>query len=213
MRVLDLFCGLGGASEGYHRAGFEVTGVDAVDQPDYPFSFYKGDALEVLMDLPLWRFDLIHASPPCAAYTSIGKQNAVRGIGQEHPRLYEATRDILNSLGIPYVIENPAARADIVYCGEMFGLGVLRHRRFELGGWFMVPPEHKPHRGLVRGWNHGTYQDGPYVAIYGSGGGKASLEEAKIAMDIPWATDIKQLTQAIPPAYTEDAGRAFGGKP
>lgn len=91
----------------------------------------------------------------------------------------------------------------------MFGLGVLRHRRFELGGWTMQQPVHKPHRGLVRGWNHGVYQDGPYVALYGAGGGKATLEEGREAMGIPWAKDLKQLVQAIPPVYTQAIGSAL----
>jgi hypothetical protein len=91
----------------------------------------------------------------------------------------------------------------------MFGLGVLRHRNFELGGWAMTQPAHKPHRGRVRGMRHGTWHDGPYVAAYGNGGGKATIAEMQAAMRIDWTSHRDELTEAIPPAYTEAIGDAF----
>lgn len=218
MRMLDLFCGAGGAGVGYARAGFEVVGVDIDRHDDYPLDGYVADALGVLTDPTLpERFDAVHASPPCAAYTAIVKgTNGGRG---DHPRLYEPVAEALEALGLPYVIENPAARPDIKLCGEMFGLGVLRHRNFEIGRWSCPQPEHKPHRGRVRGWRHGEYHEGPYLAVYGTGtdrrlsrgpgGGKASLEEARAAMGIRWTDDLRGITQAIPPAYTEYIGRAL----
>ncbi len=218
-RILDLFSGLGGASVGYHRAGFDVAGVDIEPQPDYPFAFLQADVMKLALDYAD-TFDAIHASPPCAAYTSIGKQNAALGHGHEHPKFYEPIHDALVRIGKPYVIENPAARADVVLCGEMFGLGVLRHRRFELGNWTMAQPQHLKHRGRVRSWRHGVKVDGPYVAVYGMGakssgrpiskgpgGGKANLAEARVAMGIDWSDDLHGITQAIPPAYTECVGR------
>lgn len=206
MRILDLFCGLGGASVGYARAGFEVVGVDIDPQPDYPFDIYCADVMRLSLNAAD-AFDAIHASPPCAAYTALVKgTNGGRG---DHPRFYEPISRTLRSLGKPYVIENPAAHADVVLCGEMFGLGVLRHRRFELGHWAMPQPAHLEHRGRVRGWRHGEFFDGPYVAVYGSGGGKASLAEAQRAMGIDWSDDLDGIVQAIPPAYTEHIGRAL----
>jgi len=221
-RILDLFCGLGGASMGYSRAGFDVVGVDLNPQPDYPFDFVEADALEFLADVRSGAFDLIHASPPCQAYLPISRQIQNRGYDQAHHQLLtEPTRYALRAAGIPYVLENPAARADIVLCGEMFGLSVLRHRRFEIAGWVAGQPKHLPHRGRVRGWRHGTYYDGPYVAVYGSGskrgqgltrpsgGGKASLTECQAAMGIDWSNDLGSIHEAIPPAYAEWIGRAF----
>lgn len=207
MRILDLFCGAGGASVGYSRAGHDVVGVDIAPQPDYPFEFIQSDVMKFRA---FWAgFDLIHASPPCAAYTAIGKQNRGLGKGATHPRLYEPVRAALEATGKPFVIENPAARPDMILCGESFGLGVIRHRRFELGNWHratFVTKVHKPHRGRVRGWRHGQYHDGPYLALYGSGGGKPTLTEAQRAMGIDWTNDLYAITQAIPPAYTQFIG-------
>lgn len=210
-RILDLFCGVGGATEGYQRAGFQATGVDIAAQPDYRgWEFWGCDALTALSHPQeiRGRFDAIHASPPCQAYTALELgTNAARG--NDHPRLYAPVRAMLDDIGLPYVIENPAARPDVVLCGEMFGLGVLRHRRFELGGWRMAQPAHQLHRGRVRGWRHGEYFDGPYVAVYGNGGGKASVPEMQEAMDIHWTNSRHGITEAVPPAYTEHIGAAL----
>ena len=108
------------------------------------------------------------------------------------------------------VIENvPAApiRKDITLCGEMFGLGVIRHRGFELRGWTMHRPDHIKHRGKVRGWRHGTYQDGPYLAVHGEGGGKGTVKEWQQAMGINWTASRRSIAEAIPPAYAEHIGR------
>lgn len=209
-RILDLFCGLGGASVGYHRAGFDVVGVDIKAQPDYPFAFIEADALGVLSGRSQRDFDAIHASPPCQRDAAITR-GTNKHLREQYPDLYPAVRDLLDATGLPYVIENPAARADVVLCGEQFGLGVIRHRNFELGGWAMSRPAHLKHRGRVRGWRHGTYYDGPYVAAYGNGGGKATVAELREAMGINWSTDRAQLVEAIPPAYTEHIGRALLG--
>lgn len=110
---------------------------------------------------------------------------------------------------VPYVIENPDSRPDVVLCGEMFGLGVLRHRKFELGDWSAAKPKHVPHRGRVRGWRHGEFHDGPYVAAYGKGGGKATASEMQAAMGIDWTDLHEELVEMLPPAYTEWIGRKF----
>jgi len=211
-RLLDLFCGVGGAGEGYARAGFTVVGVDIIDQPRYPHTFVRADALDVLDDPG--RFRLIHASPPCQAACALTVgTNASRGWGRRHEQLIPALRAKLEATGLPYVIEQPDGRApirkDITLCGEMFGLDVIRHRNFELGHWTTHAPVHPPHRGRVRGMRHGVWYDGPYVAAYGSGGGKASVVEMQRAMDIDWTNVREELTEAIPPAYTEAIGNAF----
>lgn len=212
LRVLDLFCCAGGASSGYDDAGFKAEGVDIAERPNYPYGFTRADALEYLAELirsgEIREFDLIHASPPCQAACALTLgTNATRGF--VYPDHYEAVVALITESGVPGVVENPRARADITLCGEMFGLGVLRHRKFELIGWTMPKPAHKPHRGRVRGYRHGEWFDGPYIAAYGNGGGKGSVSEMQDAMCIHWTDVREELTEAIPPAYTRFIGNAF----
>lgn len=222
-RALDLFAGAGGAGMGYSRAGFDVYGVDIDPQPRNPFPFYQGDALVVMRRLLLgeavpfthrdgrveWLtlsdFAAIHASPPCQGYTALNS-----GHKEDWPLLIEPVRDLLDEIGKPYVIENVQGaplRRDLTLCGEMFGLGVIRHRYFELGNWQASKPLHVPHRGRVSGWRHGEFFEGPYVAVYGKGGGKATVEQARVAMDIDWMTELHDLVECVPPAYTEFIGQ------
>lgn len=204
-RILDLFSGAGGAARGYWLAGFDVVGVDINPQPDYPYEFHQADALTWLHFGP-GAFDAIHASPPCQASCTLTKGT---NQGRVYVNLIPETRRLLDAIGLPYVIENVQGsdlRRDLTLCGEMFGLGVIRHRYFELGNWTMSPPAHKPHRGRVRGYRHGRYHDGPYLAVYGEGGGKGSVAEWQQAMGIDWTDDRKAIAEAIPPAYTEHIG-------
>ncbi|MEU8760916.1 DNA methylase [Streptomyces sp. NPDC048659] len=216
--LLDLFCCAGGAATGYHRAGFDVIGVDIAPRPNYPFTFVQADALAFLADLiatgEIAQFSAAHSSPPCQAGCSLTVgTNQAMGWGGTHMDLVAPTRVLLEASGLPYVIEQPNGRAqirkDLTLCGEQFGLGVIRHRNFELGRWTTAQPAHKPHRGRVRGWRHGAFFDGPYVAAYGNGGGKPSVAELQAAMGITWTDVREELTEAIPPAYTEWIGTAL----
>jgi DNA (cytosine-5)-methyltransferase 1 len=201
-RLLDLFCGAGGAAMGYARAGFEVVGVDIKPQPHYPFEFVRDDALEVLKILatgyPLFSPDAIHASPPCQAFTNA---RTIHGVGA-HLDLLTPTRTLLQATGLPWVIENvPGApmRADVILCGSQFGLedpgvgGLVRHRLFE----FSDPPMH-----LLPPCTHSKAT----ISVFGHGGhiyhGVASWRRA---MGIDWMTR-DELSQAIPSAYTEWIG-------
>lgn len=213
-RLLDLCCGLGGAAMGYHRVGFDVVGVDIVDQPDYPFEFYRGDAFAYL--IAHWHeFDIVHASFPCQASSAPTRgtnraRNALRR--ERYLDLNPAGRALLTECGLPYVMENvqgSVLRRDLTLCGEMFDLPVIRHRYFELGGWHAPQPVHPAHRGRVRGWRHGEYFAGPYFAVYGKGGGKATPAECREGLGIDWSWDRDQLVEAIPPAFTEMVGSAW----
>jgi hypothetical protein len=104
-------------------------------------------------------------------------------------------------------------------CMDMFPVGeppwVQRHRDFELSGFTAEQPKHTRHRGYVRGMRHGIWRSGPeapYVAAYGNGGGKASIPEMQHALGIDWTDVREELTEAIPPAYTEYIGRALHNK-
>ena len=156
--LLDLFCGAGGAAMGYHRAGFDVIGVDIDPQPNYPFPFVQADALNPPFDLT--RFAAIHASPPCQSYSTMSNRH-----GSAELELIDDVREMLQASGLPWVIENVTGarrsmRSPQMLHGGHFGLNVYRPRLFE----------------------------------------------ARVAMDMPWAT-WNGCREAIPPAYTEHIGR------
>lgn len=210
--LIDLFCGVGGASVGYHRAGFDVVGVDIAPQPDYPYEFVRANALDVLasIDRGRWRsraVAAVHASPPCQASCALIKGNQ-RATAGNHVDLIPRTRELLENVGLPYVIENVQGarmRRDLTLCGEQFGLRVIRHRYFECS--FPVDRlAHKPHRGRVAGMRHGVWYEGPYFAVYGEGGGKGTVDQWRDAMGIDWTRVRRSLAEAIPPAYAEYVG-------
>jgi len=203
-RLLDLFCGAGGAAMGYARAGFEVVGVDLHPQPRYPFAFGRMDALDFFKwGRTVKDFDAIHASPPCQAYSDLAKRN---GNADTHPRLIEAVRDMLRATGKPYVIENVEGAPllnPITLCGTMFGLRVLRHRLFE-SNIPLTAPLHGRHPLVYtldkRKAHYGKLdQDFAFVSV--TGGGNCSVANARLAMGIDWMTKA-ELNEAIPPAYT-----------
>jgi|10_taG_2_1085330.scaffolds.fasta_scaffold00110_2 DNA (cytosine-5)-methyltransferase 1 len=204
-RVLDLYCCAGGAAAGYARDGsVSVTGIDIAPQPNYPYTFIQADVLVWLaenMDYVKATFDMIHASPPCQAYLQ-----GAKWAGNEYPDLMEPTRQLLIETGLPYVIENVQNSPlidPIRLCGEMFGLRVLRHRLFESN--FTIPePTHIKHRPMIDATH--SY----YACVAGHGGNSYSfkLEDWQAAMEIDWTTK-KELTQSIPPAYTEYIWQEF----
>ena len=204
-RLLDAFCCQGGASRGYQRAGFHVTGVDIDPQPRYPFPFIRGDAVAYIRDHG-HEYDAIHASPPCQASTALTHGT---NKGRVYPQLIPATRELLKLTGLPYVIENvqgSAVRRDLTLCGEMFRLEVIRHRYFECEGFPVVQPRHLAHRGRVAGMRHGEWFTGPYFAVYGNGGGKGTVNQWRQAMQIDWTHDRKEIAEAVPPPYARLVG-------
>lgn len=207
--VYDVCCGVGGASMGYRRAGFNVIGIDLNAQPDYPFEFHQMDVRHLIGAQLRWGgAAFIHFSPPCQKHSALTKGT---NYGRQYTDVLEYCRELGKESGVPYVIENVQGaplRKDVVLCGEMFGLGVIRHRVFEFGNMPPMPqPEEKPHRGRVAGYRHGQWYDGPYKAVYGDGGGKGTVREWQQAMGIYWTSNRKSIAEAIPPAYTECIGR------
>ena len=211
-RLLDLFCGAGGAAVGYPRAGFDVVGVDTDGRQleVYPFDCVNGDALNPPVDLS--QFDAIHASPPCQRYST-----ATTGTGDplSHPDLVEPVRQLLADSGLPTIMENvPGApmRPDVMLCGSSFGLRVQRHRVFECGRWFAwgAPPCRHANQlqsgpvVTVTGWaepnvRHRPGRSRPTSIKY------TDVNHAREVMGMPWATR-HGCVEAIPPAYTEWLG-------
>lgn len=201
-KLLDLYCGAGGAGMGYHRAGFSVVGVDSKPQPRYPFEFVQGDALDYLATYGP-RFDAVHASPPCQRYTQMSVMN---GMQESHPDLVAPTRSLLLTSGKPWIMENvitaPLKRT-VMLCGGMFGLRVYRHRAFECS-FLVMQPEHYAHKYRpVRREDLGR-RPGP-DQVFTVTGNFADLPGASAAMGIDWMIR-RELAQAIPPAYTEYLG-------
>jgi hypothetical protein len=202
MRLLDIFCGAGGASKGYELAGFDVTGIDLKSGKRYPFTYIKKDFKTLTIE-DLQDYDVIHASPPCQTFSITKNLRIAQNKKTNKEDLLDATRQLLIDSGKPYILENvPGAplRNPIQLCGSVFNLQVRRHRLFE---------SNMPLRGS--GCDH--KQQGRPVGIYGSlndkipGGGQTAqtIEIARAAMGINWMI-WSELVEAIPPMYTKFIG-------
>ena len=204
-RLLDLFCGAGGCSVGYHRVGFEVVGVDINPQKNYPFEFHQADA----MTYPLNGFDAIHTSPPCQAYTIAGYNE--RKNGRIYPDLVNAIRQRLIENKKPWIIENvpgsPLARGSLILCGSQFGLPIARHRIFETSfGLLNGLPSCRHAENLITICGNGTPQWIRKARMAKGLHPDVSIATKRAAMGIDWMTR-KELSQAIPPVYTEWLGK------
>ena len=189
---------------GYHRAGFDVVGVDIAPQPNYPFTFHEHDALDFLVKYGRV-FHAVHASPPCQRYT-VGRH--IHRSGDRHPDLVDRTRVELELNGVPWVMENVIGsplRNPAVLCGLMFGLRVIRHRLFEASFLLMAPPHPRHPRGELTGSCKG-YSTGAHGFVTVAENNFVRTAGAE-AMGIDWMRTRKELAQAIPPAYTEFVGR------
>lgn len=200
---------------GYHRAGFEVVGVDIRPQPNYPFEFHQGDALEFAAACG-YEFDVIHASPPCQVHSQLAGlvKKTVSDYDEKHLNLIPQTRDVCERLGKPYVIENVVGarkwmQTPITLCGEMFGLKVYRHRLFE-SNMLLLQPNHRKHPEKALKKGYAPTNENQYVVVAGKVGANLIAQKA---MGIDWMSTKRiedrtsEASQAIPPAYTEWIGR------
>ncbi len=218
-KLLDLFCGVGGASMGYHRAGFAVYGIDNKPQPHYPFPFLLMDALEAMdrllrgeglsfnngETLYLKDFVAYHASPPCQAFSRAFSM--LIGHRKEHPDLVDPTRQLLLQTDRPFVIENVVGsplRDYIQLEGTMFGLEVKKVRNFELHGFdiWMLPAKPDNTRGWIKS---GRLVGMMKHTIYPNE--RVNRQELAAAYEMGWFCTRHELRQAIPPAYTEYIGK------
>lgn len=214
MKLLDLFCCAGGASMGYHQAGFEVTGVDIKDQPSYPFKFIKEDVMEILKDKEfLGSFDVIHASPPCQGYSNATKPDSVYvhySQGKDTPKLIEPVRNALINTGKYYIIENVAGAKEYLIepfklTGYMFNMPIERTRYFECN-FPVAELKNVTKRGYSKKYAEDNGIDYRDMSVTGKSRRKGSIDVWRKVMDMPWAGRGWELTEAIPPAYTKYIG-------
>nr|QBK90963.1 MAG: C-5 cytosine-specific DNA methylase [Pithovirus LCPAC201] len=212
--LLDLFCGAGGASVGYDRAGFDVTGVDIRPQPHYPFKFIQGDAVEFISKHGK-EYDVIHASPPCQGYSKHTRPNSKHvhySKGSDEPRLIDTVRRLIPN-NKPYIIENVVGARNeliqpILLCGTMFNLPITRHRLFEVNFNFK-PPEHPKCRGVAKKYSidHGIdYRD---MSVCGKSRRKGCIDTWKTLTGNQWMVCAHELSESIPWAYTKLIGTAL----
>lgn len=206
-KLLDLYCCQGGASVGYHRCGFDVTGVDIDPQPRYPFKFHQADALEFFANHAN-EYQAWHASPPCQAHTNAWKlqKNFHRDFIPDVRRMFTETNRYRVRSGVPavpWVIENvPGAPLlnPVELCGPMFGLRTYRHRLFE-SNLNLTVPEHPQHATATTKMGR-VPRDGEFMHVVGNFSG---VDKAREVMGMPWA-NRDGLREAIPPAYTSFIG-------
>jgi len=212
VKVLDLFCGSGGAAKGLEKYADSILGIDLNPQPYYPYDFIQCDIFN-LPDEFFQEFDFIWSSPPCQAYSIGTKWN--RNLGYEYPDLVAQTRELLDKTGLPYVIENvPGApiRKDLILCGDMWDMKIIRHRHFEIEGFHVVQPKHRNHKGFVasgekigvfKGQKHRKrfVKNNKHYTIAGHQDG--TIKQWQDAMEINWVKDKHKLAQCVPPKYSE----------
>lgn len=206
-RIVDLFCGAGGAAKGYADAGFEVVGVDVNPQPNYPYEFVQYDAISFATMASLASFDAIHASPPCQSFTAYRRRGD--GVGDSYPDLIAPVRAAIRATGLPYVIENVVGAPlvdPVQLCGSSFGLDVRRHRLFETNWPLVAPP-----------CNH-AWQTPRFPPATNRTNLRSTVEVgayrchklAPAAMGISWMSN-DELSEAIPPAFTRFVGDQLAG--
>ena len=210
--ILDLFCGGGGAAEGYLRTfpNAKLVGVDIRDHStNYPAEFVQGDAIEYLKAHGK-KYDLVHASPPCQGYSKHVTSASSRWVptkGKDEPKLIAPLRSILARYNRSYVIENVMGAKEhlidpVILCGTMFGLPISRHRLFETSFDVVVPP-HPKCIGVAkdyaeeRGWE---YRD---MSVTGKGRRTGTADRWSEILGIKHRMTQAELSEAIPPAYTE----------
>jgi DNA (cytosine-5)-methyltransferase 1 len=217
LRVLDLFCGAGMASDGYAAAGFEPTGVDIVIRPAYPYEFQWGNALSILRNKAFVEsFDLVHASPPCQAHTRARHLRDAQGGHSRHGDLLTPTLRLLRECDVPWIVENvpgsPGMSGAVVECGSAYGLKVRRHRLFLAS--FPIAGSGCKHaeQGKPIGVYHvmgdtckGVCRKTGKLVVGGSTAN--TVEEARQAMGVSRDLSWDELKEGFPPAYTEHIGR------
>lgn len=211
-RVIDICCCDGGISEGFNRSKLfsKIVGVDIEPHPDYPFEFIQKDFQDLDPEWIRRNFDLVHISPPCQLHSWAVAKDKDRH--EKYINLIPQARELVNKVGLPAIIENVTQapiRNDLTLCGVMFGLNVVRHRRFELHKFFAVQPPHirhaKPYMDVFNQYKS------KYMQIAGHGGSSPSykIEDWQKAMDISHIKLKENLVEAIPPAYSQYIAMQF----
>jgi DNA (cytosine-5)-methyltransferase 1 len=209
MKLLDLFCGAGMASDGYAQAGFtDIVGVDINPQPHYPYEFIQADALTILSSDYLEDFDVIHASPPCQMHTRAKHLRKAQGGESKYPDLLTPALAVFKEKWShkTWVVENvpgaPGMEDAAIECGSAYGLGVRRHRLFlankPLTSSGCAHKEQGRPWGVYHVLNDSIPKGGRTVHTLAQG-----WEVMGVDREIPW----NSLKEGFPPAYTRHVGQ------
>lgn len=207
MKLLDLFCGAGMASDGYTQAGFDVFGIDIEPQRHYPYQFRQSDALAVLASDEPERFDVIHASPPCQLHTRAQHLRDAQGNESRYEDLLTPTIELLRKMWSHklWVVENvpgaPGMSSASVECGSAYNLGVRRHRLFLSNILLFSSGCRHEEQGRPWGVYHRLGDSIPH-------GGRTAetIEQAHEVMGVERLMPYDSLKEGFPPHYTRHVG-------
>lgn len=96
LRVLDLFCGLGGATTAFEERGHDVVGVDLEDafDPDIASNLFEVKISDLVEASPApdeeRPYDFIWASPPCTTFTVMAISTNWQPDGGPYPGVTES---------------------------------------------------------------------------------------------------------------------------
>jgi hypothetical protein len=155
LKLLDLCCGMGGWSVGFHRHGFDCDGVDIVDV-GYPYNLILED-LRDYHPKPS-HYDVIVASPPCTEFSELLFLAVAKGqrgpgdINKAMELVKECIRVIDEAKPEFWVLEN--VKGSVKHIATLLGQPKISFKPWYLWGklpTFMFPTSYLGTKGIRKG--------------------------------------------------------------